>query len=181
MHATLVDIAMEIHSLGHTLDNHVTLHIYSYSTHTLFTTGPITKTVIDHWRMIWQENCHIVVMVTNVKEDKKIKCQQYWPDHDSKDFGPFRITLTDQEIYANYTIRLLQVEVRVTACMDVLELQCCFQVLGTSEYPRLITQYHFTSWPDHGVPEYGTPILAFHRRIRKDYKPSLGPMLVHCR
>ena len=45
----------------------------------------------------------------------------------------------------------------------------------------MITQYHFTSWPDHGVPEYATPILAYHRRIKKDHKPSKGPMIVHCR
>ena len=51
-------------------------------------------------------------MVTNIKEDKKTKCQQYWPDSDSKQFGPFNITLTDQQVFANYTIRLLQVEVR---------------------------------------------------------------------
>ena len=45
----------------------------------------------------------------------------------------------------------------------------------------MITQYHFTSWPDHGVPEYATPILAYHRRIKKDHKPSKGPLIVHCR
>ena len=50
-------------------------------------------------------------MVTNIRENKKIKCQQYWPDNDSKNFGPFRITLSDQQMFANFTIRLLQVEV----------------------------------------------------------------------
>uniref|UniRef100_A0A1X7U8U7 protein-tyrosine-phosphatase n=1 Tax=Amphimedon queenslandica TaxID=400682 RepID=A0A1X7U8U7_AMPQE len=44
----------------------------------------------------------------------------------------------------------------------------------------MITQYHFTSWPDHGVPEYATSILQFHRRIKNEYKPTKGPMLVHC-
>ena len=45
----------------------------------------------------------------------------------------------------------------------------------------MITQYHFTSWPDHGVPEYATPILVYHRRIKRNHKPSKGPMVVHCR
>ena len=76
-------------------------------------TGPLSKTLTDHWRMIWQEQVHTIVMVTNIKEDKKVKCQQYWPDSDSKDFGPFRVTLTDQQMFANFTIRKLQVEVRV--------------------------------------------------------------------
>ena len=73
--------------------------------------GPIRNTLVDHWRMIWQEHSHTIVMVTNIKEGKKIKCQQYWPEHDSEDFGPFRITLSDQKMFANFTIRLLQVEV----------------------------------------------------------------------
>ncbi len=42
------------------------------------------------------------------------------------------------------------------------------------------TQFHFTTWPDHGVPEYATPILAFHHRVKSQHKPSRGPLLVHC-
>ena len=40
--------------------------------------------------------------------------------------------------------------------------------------------FHFTAWPDHGVPDYATPILAFHRRIQSQHKPSKGPILIHC-
>ena len=79
--------------------------------------------MIDHWRLIWQEKVHTVVMVTNIKEDKKTKCQQYWPDSDSKRFGPFNITLADQQIFANYTIRLLQVEVSKTTCVMNIIIQ----------------------------------------------------------
>ena len=61
--------------------------------------------------MIWQENAHAIIMVTNIKEGKKIKCQQYWPEDESEDYGPFRITLIDRQMFANFTIRLLQVEV----------------------------------------------------------------------
>ena len=46
---------------------------------------------------------------------------------------------------------------------------------------RVVTHYHFTSWPDHDVPEYATSILTYHYRISRDYKPSKGPMVVHCR
>ena len=51
-------------------------------------------------------------MVTNVKEEKKIKCQQYWPDSVTKDHGPFRVTLADEQILTDYTIRELQLTVR---------------------------------------------------------------------
>ena len=63
--------------------------------------------------MIWQEHAHSIVMVTNIKEGKKIKCQQYWPNNNYEDFGPFRITLSDWQMFANFTIRQLQVEVSI--------------------------------------------------------------------
>ena len=44
-----------------------------------------------------------------------------------------------------------------------------------------MTQYHFTAWLDHGVPDYTTSVLAFHRRVKAQYSPSKGPILVHCR
>ena len=62
--------------------------------------------------MIWQEHVHTIVMVTNLKEDKKVKCQQYWPDSVSHRYGPFLVTITDQQVFADYIIRLLHVEVR---------------------------------------------------------------------
>ena len=51
---------------------------------------------------------------------------------------------------------------------------------GESGKPFKTTQFHFTTWPDHGVPDYATPILAFHRRVKSQHKPSRGPLLVHC-
>ena len=44
-----------------------------------------------------------------------------------------------------------------------------------------VIQYHFTAWPDHGVPDYATSVLAFHRRVKAQHHPSRGPILVHCR
>ena len=52
-----------------------------------------------------------IIMVTNVKEGTRIKCQQYWPESGKKDFGPFQVTITDQQIFAVYTIRILSVSV----------------------------------------------------------------------
>ena len=82
----------------------------------IFYTGPLSKTVVDFWRMIWQEKVHTVAMVTNLKENKKIKCQQYWPESGSKSYGPFMVTITDQQVFADYTIRLLQLQVSESNC-----------------------------------------------------------------
>ena len=52
-----------------------------------------------------------IVMVTNIKEGNKIKCQHYWPDSGSKNYGPFQVTITDQQTFADYTIRTFQMAV----------------------------------------------------------------------
>ena len=72
-------------------------------------TDPLPKTVVDFWQLIWQERPPTIVMVT---EGTRIKCQQYWPESGKKDFGPFQVTITEQQIFADYTIRTLSVSVR---------------------------------------------------------------------
>ena len=74
--------------------------------------GPMNKTTVDFWHLVWQEKPPTIVMVTNLKEGKKIKCQQYWPESGfTQSYGPFKVTLTDQQVYTDYTIRTLQLEV----------------------------------------------------------------------
>ena len=73
--------------------------------------------------MIWQEKVYTVAMVTNLKENKKIKCQQYWPESGSKSYGPFMVTITDQQVFADYTIRLLQLQVSAYQLQDALDHQ----------------------------------------------------------
>ena len=85
--------------------------ILYYNNKNFLSTGPLPKTVVDFWRLIWQERPPTIVMVTNVKEGSKIKCQQYWLESGKKDFGPFQVTITDQQIFADYTIRILSVKV----------------------------------------------------------------------
>ncbi len=57
--------------------------------------------------MMWQERPPIIVMLTNLKENNKIKCEQYWPDSGSVSYGPFTVTITDQQVLADYTVRNL--------------------------------------------------------------------------
>ncbi len=69
--------------------------------------------MVDFWRLMWQERPPIIVMLTNLTENKKIKCQQYWPESGKTKFGPFTVAITDQQIFADYTIRTLKVTVRI--------------------------------------------------------------------
>ena len=52
-------------------------------------------------------------MITNLEEGGKIKCQRYWPESGRCEFGPFEVTLIDEQIFADYTIRKLEAQVRM--------------------------------------------------------------------
>ena len=55
------------------------------------------------------------------------------------------------------------------------------QLTGSSEQPLMVTQFHFTAWPDYGVPDYASPILAFHKRVIREHRSEKEPIMVHCR
>ena len=73
--------------------------------------GPLPKTVTDFWWLVWQEGIPLVAMVTNLVEGGQQKCEQYWPDQGIQEYGLFKVTLTDQQVFADYTIRQLLVAV----------------------------------------------------------------------
>ena len=53
----------------------------------------------------------MVAMVTNTVEGEQNKCEHYWPEQGTQEYGPFKVTLTDQQVFADYTIRQLFVSV----------------------------------------------------------------------
>ena len=73
--------------------------------------GPLSNTVVDFWRAVWQEEVGSIVMVTNLKEGNHVKCHQYWPSSGSAQYGPFTVILAEQLIFADYVIRHLHIAV----------------------------------------------------------------------
>uniref|UniRef100_A0A4W5QPN7 protein-tyrosine-phosphatase n=1 Tax=Hucho hucho TaxID=62062 RepID=A0A4W5QPN7_9TELE len=123
--------------------------------------GPKEETVYDFWRMVWQENCFSIVMITKLVEIGRVKCCKYWPD-DSEMYGDIKITLLKTETLSEYTVHTFALE-----------------RMGYSAKHE-VRQFHFTSWPEHGVPYHATGLLAFIRRVKASTPPDAGPVVVHC-
>ncbi|TSO15229.1 Receptor-type tyrosine-protein phosphatase kappa [Bagarius yarrelli] len=134
---------------------------YQRPSHYIATQGPVHETVYDFWRMIWQEQSACIVMVTNLVEVGRVKCYKYWPD-DAEVYGDFKVTFLEVEPLAEYVVRTFTLERR-----------------GFNEV-REVKQFHFTGWPDHGVPYHATGLLSFIRRIKMSNPPTAGPIVVHC-
>uniref|UniRef100_A0A8C5EJB6 protein-tyrosine-phosphatase n=1 Tax=Gouania willdenowi TaxID=441366 RepID=A0A8C5EJB6_GOUWI len=122
---------------------------------------PKQETLYDFWRMVWQENCFSIVMITKLVEVGRVKCCKYWPD-DSEMYGDIKITLLKTETLAEYAVRTFALERR-----------------GYSTKHE-VRQFHFTSWPEHGVPYHATGLLSFIRRVKASTPPDAGPVVVHC-
>ncbi|XP_035757199.1 receptor-type tyrosine-protein phosphatase U [Egretta garzetta] len=134
---------------------------YHRSNHFIATQGPKQEMVYDFWRMVWQGHCSSIVMITKLVEVGRVKCSKYWPD-DSEMYGDIKITLVKSETLAEYAVRTFALERR-----------------GYSARHE-VKQFHFTSWPEHGVPYHATGLLAFIRRVKASTPPDAGPIVIHC-
>ncbi|XP_053319677.1 receptor-type tyrosine-protein phosphatase S isoform X11 [Spea bombifrons] len=126
------------------------------------TQGALPESFGDFWRMVWEQRSATVVMMTKLEEKSRIKCDQYWPSRGAETYGMIQVTLLDTIELATFCVRTFSLHKN-----------------GSSE-KREVRQFQFTAWPDHGVPEYPTPFLAFLRRVKTCNPPDAGPIIVHC-
>ncbi|XP_028416862.1 receptor-type tyrosine-protein phosphatase epsilon-like [Dendronephthya gigantea] len=123
------------------------------------TQGPKPATVNDFWRMIFEQKCPTIVMLTTLKEMGKVKCEKYWPD-DSGLYGDIKVTAKETRTFADYVTRLFTVE-------------------KGGEQHR-VQQFHFKAWPDYGVPYYPTQILTFRGHFKSFHETKTEPAVIHC-
>ncbi|XP_040923285.1 receptor-type tyrosine-protein phosphatase H-like isoform X6 [Toxotes jaculatrix] len=138
---------------------------YNSNREYIATQGPLPSTVGDFWRMIWEQKAKRIVMVTNCVEGGRTKCEQYWPaDNKPCLYGEVLVTTRSEQKELSWTLRE-------------------FRVKHTNySEERTVKHFHFTAWPDHGVPQ-GTKVLIQFRGLVRWHIEREGtgaPTVVHC-
>ncbi|XP_072947209.1 tyrosine-protein phosphatase Lar isoform X3 [Epargyreus clarus] len=137
---------------------------YRYRAAYIATQGPLPDTTDDFWRMLWEHNSTIIVMLTKLKEMGREKCHQYWPSDRSVRYQCFVVDPIAEYNMPQYILR----EFKVTDARD-----------GAS---RTVRQFQFTDWPEQGVPKSGEGFIDFLGQVHKTKEQfgQDGPITVHC-
>jgi len=123
-------------------------------------------TLGDFWRMVWEYDVELVVMLTRVSEDQKEaeKCTRYWPKvvGTSKRYGLMTVT------HENMIREGDQMKYRT------------FRIEREGEpEPKICRQIQYIGWPDQGVPSHEIDFLNLINKA-EEMNSNDRPMVVHC-
>jgi len=131
--------------------------------------GPLPHTVNDFWRMVVEREVQVIVMACNEQEAGKHKCECYWTqdtDPPAKQFGMYSVSLLkSREICPDFLVRTMRLN---------------WNGDGGSTEERTVCQFHYSAWPDHGIPTQVKPLLEMVRLIRDCQASETLPVLIHC-
>ncbi|XP_041953075.1 tyrosine-protein phosphatase non-receptor type 18 isoform X1 [Alosa sapidissima] len=126
------------------------------------TQGPLSHTVVDFWRMIWQYDVRVIIMACKEVELGKKKCENYWaPISGTSVFGAFTVTNLEESGPDEEVIRRTF-------------------VVKYNQDSRFIYHFQYTTWPDHGIPQSSDGILHMLELAMKAQGKHKAPVLVHC-
>jgi len=127
----------------------------------IVTQGPLHSTRDDFWRMVWESNSRAIVMLTRCVEKGREKCDHYWPyDMQPQCYGEIQVLVLNQSQFPDWTVSE-------------------FKVMR-GESSRVVRHFHFTTWPDFGVPEPSQVLVRFVRAFRERVPYDQKPIITHC-
>ncbi|XP_037076548.1 tyrosine-protein phosphatase non-receptor type 4-like isoform X2 [Pollicipes pollicipes] len=125
--------------------------------------GPLKHTADDFWALVWEQQCPLVVMLTTLVEQGRVKCHQYWPPvGESRVHEGLRVTCTAEQVTDSFAFR---------------EIALVAEETGEE---RHISHMQYVSWPDHGVPDQPADFVRFVQRVRTARAGLVEPTVVHC-
>ncbi|KAF2882337.1 hypothetical protein ILUMI_23836 [Ignelater luminosus] len=125
--------------------------------------GPLPHTAPDFWQLIWEQGAVVIVMLTRLTEGGAAMCHRYWPEEGSELYHVYEVHLVSEHIW----------------CDDYLVRSFYLKNTRTGE-TRTVTQFHFLSWPEAGIPSSTKALLEFRRKVNKSYRGRSCPIVVHC-
>ncbi|KAF1766079.1 hypothetical protein GCK72_006035 [Caenorhabditis remanei] len=132
--------------------------------------APVEATIGDFWRMIWEQESLLVVMVANLTEKGREQCVKYWPDEEMKRYGDIIVKPSTVSVYSDYAVR----------AFGIAHIDDCESDVIPTEKVRCVLQYHFTNWHDFKAPECSTGLLRFMYILRELTQFNTSPVVIHC-
>ncbi|XP_046750398.1 mucin-17 isoform X2 [Diprion similis] len=127
--------------------------------------APIESTVADFWRMIWEQQSKVIIMLTDIVENGVEKCVDYIPPSEVTDchrlYGDYQVTLKKHEAKEKYAISTLHLK-----------------NLENNTYREVSHIWYL--WPTNGVPSDATGLIAILLEARALQRGAPGPIVVHC-
>ncbi|KAI8079679.1 protein-tyrosine phosphatase-like protein [Gilbertella persicaria] len=146
------------------------------------TQGPLPTTFHDFWKMIWDHQSFVIVMLTQEIEMNKMKCHRYWPSlHTSETYGLFTVSLVSESKQAviNMNDKREPIHGDDDEWIMIRTLRLRHNPTGQE---RTLSHLQYTGWTDFGVPDHPIGILQLVHEADEAYTrhKQTGPMVVHC-
>lgn len=132
--------------------------------------GPLPMTVGHFWLMVWEYNSRAILMLNKLMEKKQIKCHLYWPEKIGEEH---KLELPEVQLAIEYT-KCIEYKNFCKRTFRLIDLE--------SGKSREVIQFHYTTWPDFGIPTSPLAFLQFLKEVRESgaLDKEVGPPIIHC-
>lgn len=126
--------------------------------------APLPSTIAHFWQLVWEQGCVVIVALCRLQENGETACARYWPEEGAEVYHIYEVHLVSEHVW----------------CDEYLVRSFYLKNLRTGE-TRTVTQFHFLSWPQQGIPLSAKALLEFRRKVNKSYRGRSCPIVVHSR